>query len=150
MTKNEKLSLIIKYFILFWIGGSAYVTIEVFYRMHSHWSMFLLGGLCFIIIGLINEYIPWNMSIIKQGIIGACIITVLEFMVGLIVNIWLGLDIWDYSTLPLNIMGQICLPFTLIWFFIALLAIVVDDYLRYLMFNEDMPNYYLFSKRNGR
>ena len=150
MIKNKTLLLIIKYFMLFWFGGSAYVTIEVFYRMHSHWSMFLLGGLCFIIIGLINEYIPWDMSIIKQGIIGACIITALEFIVGLIVNVWLGLGIWDYSALPLNIMGQICLPFTFIWFFIALLAIVVDDYLRHLMFNEDIPNYYLFSKRNGR
>ena len=141
MIKNKALSLIIKYLILFWAGGSAYVTIEVFYRMHSHWSMFLLGGLCFIIIGLINEYIPWNMSVIKQGIIGACIITVLEFIVGLIVNVWLGLEIWDYSMLPLNIMGQICLPFIFIWFFIALLAIVVDDYLRYLMFDEQLPKY---------
>lgn len=141
MIKNKTLSLIIKYLILFWAGGSAYVTIEVFYRMHSHWSMFLLGGLCFIIIGLINECIPWNISIIKQGVIGACIITVLEFIVGLIVNVWLGLGVWDYSMLPLNIMGQICLLFTFIWFFIALLAIVVDDYLRYLMFDEQLPKY---------
>lgn len=49
------------------------------------------------------------MSLAKQGIIGACMVTVLEFITGCIVNIWLGWNVWDYSNMPLNILGQVCL-----------------------------------------
>ena len=136
---------IVKYAILFWIFGSTYVTIEVFWKMHSHWSMFLLGAICGCLIGGLNNWFPWEMSLIKQGIIGAVTITTLELITGLIFNVWLGLGIWDYSTLPLNFMGQICLPFSILWVGFSILAIVVDDYLRYLMFDEKMPEYHLFS-----
>ena len=133
--------------ILFCIGGSIYWIIELVWKTIittgvCHWSMFLLGGLCFLLIGAINEYIPWEMSILKQGIIGAIIVTVLEFIFGVILNIWLKLGIWNYAALPLNILGQVCLPFTIIWFFLSLIAIVVDDYLRWKWFNEDKPHYH--------
>ena len=72
---------------------------------------------------------------------GSAIITVLEFITGLIVNVWMGLNIWDYSDMPLNIMGQICLPFTIAWLFISGVAIIVDDMIRYTLFNETWPQY---------
>lgn len=71
------------------------------------------------------------------------VITVLEFVFGLIFNIWLGMNIWDYSALPLNIMGQVCLPFTIVWFFLSAVAIVVDDWLRYALWGEEKPRYRL-------
>ena len=74
-------------------------------------------------------------------LIGACIVTFMEFISGYIINIKLGWQVWDYSNLPFNIMGQICLPFSIIWFFISLVAIVVDDYLRYWLFKEERPHY---------
>lgn len=136
---------------LFCVGGSIYYLIELIWKTFisfgiCHWSMFLLGGLCFLLIGAINEYIPWEMSIIKQGIIGAVIVTVLEFIFGIILNIWLKLGIWDYSMLPLNILGQVCLPFSIIWFFLGIVAIVVDDYLRWRWFGEEKPHYHLRDK----
>lgn len=103
--------------------------------------MFLLGGLCFISIGLINEIIPWDMPLWQQIIIGAGIITVLEFLTGCIVNLWLGWDVWDYSGLPGNILGQICPQFFLLWVPIALVAIVLDDWLRYWRWDEERPHY---------
>jgi uncharacterized membrane protein len=105
--------------------------------------MFLLGGLCFVLIGEINEVIPWEMSIIKQGIIGSIIVTILEFISGYILNIILKLGIWDYSNVPLNFMGQICLPFSCAWFFLSLIAIILDDYLRWKWFNGKKPHYHL-------
>lgn len=42
------------------IGGSIYVFIELVWRGYSHISMFILGGVCFVIIGLINELFPWD------------------------------------------------------------------------------------------
>lgn len=103
--------------------------------------MFLLGGLCFISIGLINEIIPWDMPLWQQIIIGAGIITALEFLTGCIVNLWLGWDVWDYSGLPGNILGQICPQFFLLWVPIALVAIVLDDWLRYWRWDEERPHY---------
>ena len=77
---------------------------------------------------------------------GICciIITVLEFIFGVVLNIWLGLQIWDYSGMPLNIMGQICLPFTVAWYFLSAAAIILDDYIRYWLFGEEKPRYTLF------
>ena len=103
--------------------------------------MFLVGGLCFWLIGLINEVIPWDMPIWQQCIIGALIITAVEFVAGCIINIWLGWQVWDYSGLPFNILGQICLPFTVLWSLLAAAGIILDDYLRFLLFGEEKPNY---------
>lgn len=123
------------------IGGGLYVLVELIWRGRSHWSMFLLGGICFVCIGLINEIIPWDMPLWQQILIGACIVTALEFLTGCIVNLWLGWDVWDYSGLPGNIMGQICPQFFLLWLPIALLAIVLDDWLRYWWWAEEHPRY---------
>ena len=136
---------ILKYFILGWFGGSTYCSLEVIFRGRSHWSMVVLAFILFLLIGSLNNLFPWEMSLAKQGIIGACMVTVLEFITGCIVNIWLGWNVWDYSNMPLNILGQVCLPFSLLWILLSIVCIIVDDYLRYLMFNEQMPHYYLFT-----
>ena len=138
---------ILKYFILGWFGGSTYCSLEVIFRGRSHWSMIALAFILFLLIGSLNNLFPWEMSLAKQGVIGACIVTVLEFITGCIVNIWLGWNVWDYSNMPLNILGQVCLPFSLLWILLSIVCIIVDDYLRYLMFNEHMPHYYLFTQR---
>lgn len=138
---------ILKYFILGWFGGSTYCSLEVIFRGRSHWSMVVLAFILFLLIGGLNNALPWEMSLAKQGIIGACMVTVLEFITGCIVNIWLGWNVWDYSNMPLNILGQVCLPFSLLWILLSIVCIIVDDYLRYLMFNEQMPHYYLFTQR---
>lgn len=132
---------IIKYLILGIIGGFTYVLIELFYRGHSHWSMFAVSAVSFILIGLINEFISWDMELWKQMLIGSGIVTILEFISGYILNIKLGWHIWNYSNVPFNILGQICLPFSIVWFFISLIAIVADDYLRYWLFDEEKPHY---------
>ncbi len=133
-----------KHVILFTIGGSIYYGIECIYRGYSHWTMAILGGICFVLIGGINEYISWDTPLWKQGLIGSAIVTSLEFVTGCIVNLWLGWNVWDYSDTPFNILGQICIPFSIIWFFISLLAIIVDDYIRYWIFGEEKPKYKLF------
>ena len=127
--------------VLWCIGGLLYVLCELVFRGRSHWTMFLVGGLCFWLIGLINEVIPWDMPIWQQCIIGALIITAVEFAAGCVINIWLGWQVWDYSGLPFNILGQICLPFTVLWSLLAAAGIILDDYLRFLLFGEEKPNY---------
>mgnify|MGYP003258250499 FL=1 len=126
------------------IGGLLYVLCEFIFRGRSHWTMFLVGGLCFWLIGLINEVIPWEMPLWKQCIIGAVIITTVEFIAGCIINIGLGWQVWDYSGLPFNILGQVCLPFAVLWVVVAAVGIVLDDYLRYWIFRQEKPLYKLF------
>ena len=133
-----------KHLCLFSIGAFLYLFIEILYRGHTHWTMGVLGGVCFVLIGLINEFLSWKTPLWLQGVIGSAIITVLEFISGCILYIWLGLGIWDYSRMPFNFMGQICLMFTIAWFFLAIMAIVLDDWLRYWFFNEEKPRYKLF------
>lgn len=137
----KKMRRVVKPLILIAIGGFLYTSIEVIYRGYTHWTMFLVGGLSFWLIGCINEYIEWDMLIWKQMAIGALIITCLEFITGFIVNIILGWHVWDYSNMPLNILGQICLPFCAIWYFLSLIGIVLDDYIRYWLFKEEKPKY---------
>lgn len=134
---------VIRPLILFGIGGLLYLLIELVFRGHTHWTMFFVGGLCFVLVGAINEFISWDMSFVLQCIIGGAIITAVEFVSGCIINLWLGWAVWDYSNMPFNLLGQICLPFSLLWVLISAVAIVVDDYIRYYLFGEEKPRYKL-------
>lgn len=134
----------LKYIFLFLTGGFAYGGIEILSRGYSHISMLVAGGICFILIGGLNEGYSWNMSLVSQMVISSGIVTTVEFTVGLIVNVWLKLNVWDYSNMPYNFMGQICLLYTNIWFVLSLFAILLDDYLRYYLLKEEKPRYKIF------
>lgn len=134
---------ILQAIVLAGIGGTVYMLLEAMWRGYTHWAMFFVGGLCFLCVGTINEIVPWEMSLYQQMFIGAVVITSIEFASGCILNLLLGLNIWDYSNLPGNILGQICLPFTILWFFLSLVAIVLDDWLRWKLFGEEKPHYVL-------
>lgn len=141
---KEKLKAILKHAVLALCGGCVYFLIEMAWRGHSHWTMAVLGGVCFVLIGDINEFIPWNMPLVLQGAIGSGTVTLLELVSGIILNLWLGLGIWDYSNMPFNFLGQICLPFSLLWVALSVVAVILDDWLRYWLFGEDRPTYTLF------
>ena len=124
---------LIKEIILLLIFGITYCGIEILYRGRTHISMLFVGGLCAILIGMINEITP-KMNIILQMFIGAVIVTIIEFLSGYIINIILGLNVWDYSNLMFNYKGQISLIFTVIWFFLSAPVIYLDDKLRKILF----------------
>lgn len=136
-----------KYLYLFWFGGSFYITLETIWRGYSHWSMGILAGIVFIIIGLLNEIWGWETGLIKQALVGSIIATIAEFITGCIVNLWLGWNIWDYSDMPGNILGQVCPQFFLLWIAISLLAIVLDDVIRWRFYDEEKPRYYIGGKK---
>ena len=131
---------LIKYLILLAIGGTVYCGIEILVRGFTHWTMFLVGGICFILIGIINEITP-KMPLIRQMLLSAVIITLAEFVSGCILNIWLDLDIWDYSNETFNLFGQISLKHTIYWFLLSCVGIILDDYVRHFLFGEEKPHY---------
>ena len=120
---------ILKEFIIFIIFGLMYVTIELLYRGHTHYSMFIVGGICGVLIGLINDNTP-DMPLLPQCVLGTVIITVIELLTGLFLNVYLGLNVWDYSNQPFNFMGQICPQFCIIWCILSILVIRIDDWLK--------------------
>lgn len=142
---------------LFGIGGWLYTWIEILWRGYTHWAMFLLGGFLFVVMGLLNEHIfPWRLSLMMQSIISAVVITTFEFITGCVVNLWLGWQVWDYSGLPFNLLGQICLYYFLLWIPLSMAGIILDDWLRYLFYlllhqriprmqKRERPHYTLFS-----
>lgn len=139
MMKIKKLT---KYSILFIIGGTLYFLIEILWRGYSHLTMFILGGLCFVSIGVIKGYFfTSKKSLLMQQGMSCLVITVLELIFGLILNVSLGLGIWDYTNVKFNFMGQICLRYSILWFFLSLPAIIFYDYLRYWLFREEKPQY---------
>lgn len=138
-----------KHLVLFLIGGFLYVCVELLFRGYSYPSMFVLGGICFVLIGEINEIYPWEMPLISQMFISMIIVTVLEFLFGVVLNIILKIGVWDYSAMPYNLFGQICLPFSVAWFFLSVIAIIVDDYIRYIFYDEEKPRYNIFYCRHG-
>lgn len=142
LMQSRSTTLTCKYLFLGWFGGSFYVSLEVFWRERSHWTMFVLAACLFIILGLLNEI--WSWSLLTQCLVGAMIATTLEFIAGCVLNLWLGWDIWDYSNVFGNVLGQICLPFSLLWVALSALAIVLDDVIRWKFFNENKPNYRMF------
>jgi len=98
--------------ILFYLGGSLYMTLEFLWRGRSHWSMFCLGGACFCLLGRIaRRFGRWCLGL--QALVGTGVITGLELLTGLLLN--REYAIWDYRRTPMNLYGQICLPYMLLW-----------------------------------
>jgi len=127
-----------KSLILMGIGGLLYLGIEMLWRGHTHWTMFFVGGICFLVVGGVISY---DMPLCRQMLLSAFIVTAVELEAGIILNGICWLNVWDYSNLPFNFLGQICLQYTCLWFLISLPAILLDDYLRYLLFGEERPHY---------
>ena len=136
-------SILTKYLFLFIVGGFSYFYIEILFRGFSHFSMIICGGLAFILCGLIDQVTQFRYSVITQMILSACIITLLELITGYIVNIRLHLNVWNYSGLPYNYHGQICAAYSFIWLLLSFVCIVVDDLIRWKIFDEDKPRYKL-------
>ena len=116
--------------VLFTLGGSAYTALELLWRGRSHITMFCLGGGCFLAIGKLRRRFP-ALHPACRAVLGSCICTAGELATGLLFN--RDFQIWDYRRLPGNFMGQICLPFSLLWVPLSAVASVLyarlDGYL---------------------
>ncbi len=113
--------------ILFSLGASGYCMLEILWRGYTHWSMFAAGGICFMFFAKISEMFK-NASLFIKGIIGSGFITAVEFIFGLIFNIILKKNVWDYSKLPFNLFGQICALYSVIWLVISMIFIPFADF----------------------
>ena len=105
--------------VVFLIGGVTYAMIEIMWRGNTHWTMVLLGGLCFLTLYKLFGYMS-NYSLMEKCVLGAIVITALEFVVGCIVNLIFHMNVWNYSRMPLNLSGQICILYSTLWGFLCI------------------------------
>lgn len=117
---------------LFALGASLYPVIEVVCRGTTDISMAVAGGVCLCLIDLVCNNWLGKFCLGVRCCGGAVIITGIEFLIGYFVNIVLELHVWDYSHLPTNLMGQICLPFSLLWFLITIPALYLCKSINYI------------------
>ena len=103
-----------KNIIFFSSGGIGYGIIELIWRGRTHWTMIIAGGICFLLFSLIEEKCKKRTLIYKASLCSLCV-TAVEFVFGVVFNLMLKMNVWDYSNLPFNVLGQICLLYTLLW-----------------------------------
>lgn len=151
--KHKKKKII--HFIFFYM---LYLNIELHDRAYhgvlvgvngiSKWSlagwtslwMGLIGGTCGVIIGSLNDRPRYyNLKIWQQVIIGGSLITAVELLSGLFFNVYLHLNLWDYSYDEFNFLGQICLKNCSYWYLLSVVVIWLDDVLTYYYYGDKKP-----------
>ncbi len=110
--------------LFFLIGGCTYVTMELLWRGFSHYSMFLAGGLAFLLLGKLQMFRP-QLYLPLRLLLGAVIITGIELLAGLIFN--RSYQVWDYRQQLWNFQGQICLKFFCLWIPVSFFAMWVYE-----------------------
>ena len=107
--------------LMFPIGAFGYGIIEILWRGYTHISMLLAGGICFMFFAKMSDRLKHSRLFVK-ALIGSAFITAIELVFGVVFNIILKKNVWDYSKLPFNFKGQICLLYSVFWGILSIFA----------------------------
>lgn len=130
-------------------GGTVYFLLEVAFKtLTGHperisWTMLVVAILLTIPVERAGEQLPWAVPLWLQALVCAALVTAVELAAGCVINLWLGLGVWDYSNLPGNLLGQICPQYSALWFVLCLVFIPVFDLMRYAVKGGERPHYNL-------
>lgn len=122
--------------LLFLCGGLLYCIIEILWRGYTHWTMGITGGVCMVFLFEIMTKI--KLPLYLQCLVGSLVITFFEFSVGTLVNLHLHWNVWDYSDMPLNLYGQICVPFMIVWYLLCVPASFISRFLEKHLFSKSL------------
>ena len=122
--KDKKVNLI-----LFCTGALGYGFLEVLWRGYTHWSMLCAGGICFVFFGKVCDKMK-KANLFLKAVTCSVFITFIEFIFGVIFNIILKKNVWDYSNLPLNFLGQICIIYSALWGALSLLFLPLAQFIK--------------------
>ncbi len=117
-----------KYCVFFAVGGTGYAIVELLWRGRTHWSMMIAGGICFITFSVIADMFR-EKPLIYKAVMCSLSVTTVEFIFGVIFNIILKKNVWNYSNMPLNFLGQICPLYSLLWGGLSLVFLPVAQFL---------------------
>lgn len=128
-------------------GGTMYFLLEVAYKTISgrpeaiSWTMLVLAVVLCVPVERCGAELPWDCPLWLQALCCAALVTAAELAAGVVLNLWLGLGVWDYSQMPGNLWGQICPQFALPWWGLCLIFIPVFDWLRCAVAGGEIPTY---------
>ena len=128
MTAPQKINAY-EYGIMFLLGCFIYSLLEIAARGYTHWTMTLLGGIVGMLLYRLHGTAPRH-TLLLQALSGAFIITALEMVVGVLDNLVLQWHVWSYREMPWNVYGQICLPFSVLWFLVCIPALGICEVVR--------------------
>ena len=111
------------YLLMLCLGGFGYGALELLWRGYTHWSMVITGGICLCAMYAIDN--RTNFKLWQKAAAGAAVITTAEFAVGCVVNLRLGLNVWDYAELPFNLLGQISAVYSLLWLAMSFVCVFI-------------------------
>lgn len=133
--------------VLFILGYTVYILIELCWRGYSYPLMGVCGGTVAVLLEAISRKAPADTSLLVKSIAGSAVITLFELIIGeLFLRGYLP-NMWDYSNVFMNFKGIICLPFSLAWVVLSAAAVIVTDAVAYYIFNDrSVPYYKLFGK----
>lgn len=109
MKKTEKIA-------AFTAGFTGYPLLELLWRGRTHWSMALAGGVAGLLLYPLCTKKGARLICCKTAVV----ITAVELVFGCVFNLFLRQNVWDYSKKPLNFLGQICLPYSCLWFLLGI------------------------------
>ena len=130
-----------KYLLFLAIGGCIYYAVEVLFRGFSHWTMFLLGGICFLFFYQQGALTLWKEPLWLQTLRATIFVVSMEFITGIIVNKYLNMNIWSYEKMPFHLFGQICLPFAVMFSGLCVFGIILSGYIGHWFYGEEKPHY---------
>ena len=136
---------------LFLSCGFIYYMIEILFRGWSHWSMFVLTGFLGVFcIDSINNTLSFDCDYIVQILISTILCTIGEGISGIILNVWLQLNVWDYSKMTFGtfFFGQCNVLFCFAWMLIiSIIIFYCDSYNYYILKIEPCPYYIIFGHK---
>ena len=133
-------------------GGTVYFLLEVAFKtITGHperisWTMLVVAILLTVVVERCGAQLPWSCPLWLQALCCAALVTAVELVAGCVINLWLGLDVWDYSNMPGNLWGQICPQYSAIWWVLCLAFIPMFDWLRWTVEGGKRPRYYIIFK----
>lgn len=125
----EKVQKIKENTVIFTIGAGGYGLIEILWRGYTHWSMLCAGGIVFLGMSRIASALKKASAIIK-GIVGGAFVTAVEYAFGIVFNVILKKNVWDYSRMPFNINGQICALYSVLWVLLSIICVPFSGFIK--------------------
>ena len=105
--------------------------------------MFILAGICSIVMAALNNILSFDMDFVLQILICASVVTGGEYLVGITLNA--DHSIWDYRGLWGTFSnGQLNVVFILAWVGLSAFGIILFDYIEWRWLHTQPKAYYRF------
>ncbi|XCP86732.1 hypothetical protein ABXS75_08055 [Roseburia hominis] len=131
---NELYFFILYFFVYGFLGWCTEVAFAAWKTHHFVNRGFLNGPICPIYgigVGIVVMFLtPYKSNLILLYITSIILVTALEWLTGFILEKIFHNKWWDYSDMPLNLNGYVCLLFSLIW---GVACVLIVDFIHPLI-----------------